>query len=98
MGSGSSTTTTSHNRKVAEKKDGTPIHVGDTLVWYEQYRDVWRSGEVVLGKEKHPHIQGTGWWFNQLVIDVAEGRIKPEHIVVVNREDVLKRHETEYVT
>ena len=95
MASGSSTTTTS--RKVSEKKDGTPIHVGDKLVWWENYRNRWKFGRVIVDEQEIVFIQGADQTFNQLEWAVAEGRIKPHHIFVLNREDFLKSHELEYI-
>lgn len=109
MASGSNTITTSDDlpnpdEVVSETADGVPMCRGDSLFWYETYRDMWNGGvlhEVENGLDDPNfgcfQISGSGWSLEELSWAVAEGRVKQNHLFVLNRDDFLKSHEIDYL-
>lgn len=105
MESGSNTTTTSPNKKVAETESGIPIKLQDWIFWYDDYRSEWTGGKVVEPNdpalrhysEERYAIEGSGWMFDALEWAVAEGRIDPNHICNLDRGSRLKNHEVRYI-
>lgn len=95
MANGSSTTTT-FDKKTWRTKRGTRISEGDYLFWYENYRNLWDGGRV-FENEFGIEIYGTGWSMSEFSWAVAEGRIDEDHVFVLNKTELFKNHEIQYI-
>jgi hypothetical protein len=95
MESGSNTATTSDKTWKTER--GTEISEGDYLFWYENYRNLWDGGRVFENEFGMYGIYGTGWSMSEFSWAVAEGRIKSNHIFVLNKTDLFKSHEVQHI-
>jgi hypothetical protein len=95
MVTGSNTATTSD--KISETARGTDVYVQDYLFWYENYRDLWEGGRVFEDESGVCGIYGTGWSMSEFSWAIAEGRVKENHVFVLNKTDFFKNHEVQYI-